>query len=192
MGQTHRRTDASENRFSAVEPVCWLCHLPYGSSALCRSSLVPLPFGRGRLPRPVVHLASSLSPAEVLPRHNGHQTDSRLIAIGSCVHPPTTKLDSAQALRWKVNLCCAYNVASLWWKSTSWTREACICWVAAHRRGIACAFGQHLVKEPKKRTEKLGPSPQAAPPTGLVFSKVGYTWCGRRESNPHGVSPSGF
>ena len=161
MGQTHRRTDASENRFSAVEPVCWLCHLPYGSSALCRSSLVPLPFGRGRLPRPVVHLASSLSSAEVLPRHNGHQTDSRLIAIGLCVHPPTTNLDSAQALHWKGNLCCAYNVASVWWKSTSRTRKH------------AYAGFQHTtaycVRLVKKRTENPGPSPPSCAPHKACF-----------------------
>jgi hypothetical protein len=182
MGQTHRRTDASENRFSAVEPVCWLCHLPYGSSALCRSSLVPLPFGRGRLPRPVVHLASCLSSAEVLPRHNGHQTDSRLIAIGLCVHPPTTNLDSAQALHWKGNLCCAYNVASVWWKSTSRTRKHAY---AGFQHTAGYCLRQKAHGEPRPKPPKL------RPPQGLFLAKLGR-WCGRRESNPHGVSPSGF
>jgi hypothetical protein len=156
---------------SMQEPVYWLCHLPYGSSALCRSSLVPLPFGRGRLPRPVVHLASCLSSAEVLPRHNGHQTDSRLIAIGSCVHPPTTKLDSAQALHWKGNLCCAYNVASVWWKSTSWKHAD------AGFQHTAAVLRAPLVNicstSPKSSRRTPAQAPQAAPPTRLVFSKVG-------------------
>ena len=39
--------------------VQWRHHLPCGSSVLCQSSLIPLPFGRGRLLSQVCHLAHS-------------------------------------------------------------------------------------------------------------------------------------